>query len=47
LDTEHGSEFLHAEAPLEKYRTIMGRMEQLSLNAEDSRDFIHGLIADL
>lgn len=47
LDTEHGSEFLHAEAQLVKYRTIMGRMEQLSLDAADSRDFIHGLIEDL
>lgn len=25
LDTEHGSEFLHAEAQLMRYRTIMGR----------------------
>jgi hypothetical protein len=46
LDTEHGSEFLHAEAQLDKYRTIMGRMEQLSLDAADSRDFIHRIVAD-
>lgn len=47
LDTEHGSEFLHAEAQLEKYRTIMSRMEDLSLSAAASRDFIHTLMANL
>ncbi|MGW5868004.1 helix-turn-helix domain-containing protein [Streptomyces sp. NPDC055239] len=45
LDTEHGSEFLHAEAQLMKYRTIMGRLENLSLDASVSRDFIRSLIA--
>jgi len=47
LDTEHGSEFLHAEAQLVKYRTIMGCMEDLSLDATASRDFIHALATDL
>jgi transcriptional regulator with XRE-family HTH domain len=46
LDTEHGSEFLHAEAQLVKYRTIMGCMEDLSLDATASRDFIHALATD-
>ncbi|MEU4997750.1 Scr1 family TA system antitoxin-like transcriptional regulator [Streptomyces sp. NPDC021622] len=47
LDTVHGSEFLHAEAQLMEYRTIMGRLEELSLGASASRDFIHSLIAAL
>ncbi|MPY61876.1 helix-turn-helix domain-containing protein [Streptomyces spongiae] len=47
LDTEHGSEFLHAEAQLVKYRTIMGRMEGLSLDATASRDLIHTLATNL
>lgn len=47
LDTEHGSEFLYAEAQLVKYRTIMGRMEDLALDAAASRDFIHTLITNL
>lgn len=46
LDTEHGSEFLHAEAQLVKYRTIMGRMEDLALDPLASRDFIHNLTAN-
>ncbi|GGV70300.1 transcriptional regulator [Streptomyces longisporoflavus] len=45
LDTEHGSEFLYAEAQLMKYRTIMSRLESQSLDAPTSRDFIHSLIA--
>lgn len=47
LDTEHGSEFLHADAQLMKYRTIMARMEDLALAPSASRDFIHTLIANL
>ncbi len=47
LDTEHGSEFLHAEAQLVKYRTIMGRMEDLSLDPAVSRKFIHTLVSTL
>ncbi|EMF54751.1 MULTISPECIES: helix-turn-helix transcriptional regulator [Streptomyces] len=45
LDTEHGSEFLHAEAQMEKYRTIMSRMEDLALDAAASRNFIHAMIS--
>ncbi|MEC4020536.1 helix-turn-helix domain-containing protein [Streptomyces sp. H27-D2] len=46
LDTEHGSEFLHAEAQLVKYRTIMERFENASLDAASSRAFILGTIAN-
>ncbi len=47
LDTEHGSEFLDAEAQLERYRTVLDRLEGLALSPEESRDFIHGLANDV
>lgn len=44
LDTHHrGSEFLHAEAELTKYRSVLDRMESCSLEPSDSRKFIDSI----
>ncbi|WP_055546297.1 helix-turn-helix domain-containing protein [Streptomyces kanamyceticus] len=40
LDTEHGSEFLDAAAQLERYTTVLDRLEKLALPAEESRELI-------
>ncbi|MET9294914.1 helix-turn-helix transcriptional regulator [Streptomyces sp. NPDC003077] len=47
LDTEHGGEFLHAEAQLVKYRTILERFQALCLDEEESRAFVRQVIASL
>lgn len=47
LDTEHGSELLHADAQLENYRTFFDRFESLALDPASSRDFIAQVIKDL
>lgn len=41
LDTDHGSEFLDAAAQLERYVTVLDRLEKLALSADASRDLIH------
>lgn len=41
IDTEHGSEFIDAAAQLERYRTVLDRLETLALSAEESRALIH------
>ncbi|UQA93573.1 helix-turn-helix domain-containing protein [Streptomyces halobius] len=41
LDVHHGCEFLDSEAQLVKYRTILQRMEDCSLEPGKSRDFIN------
>ncbi|MBN3931065.1 transcriptional regulator [Streptomyces verrucosisporus] len=41
LDTDHGSEFIDAQARLVKYRTIMDRMERCALTPAESRDLMH------
>ncbi|MCT2594056.1 helix-turn-helix transcriptional regulator [Streptomyces sp. N2-109] len=41
LDVHHGCEFLDAEAQLQKYRTVLDRMERSALTESASRDFIH------
>jgi len=41
LDTDHGSEFLDAAAQLERYATVLDRLEKLALSADESRDLIH------
>ncbi|WP_438485704.1 helix-turn-helix domain-containing protein [Streptomyces sp. S186] len=40
LDTEYGCDFLDAEAQLEKYRTVLDRMESCTLGPVKSRDLI-------
>lgn len=47
LDQSHGPVFLDAEAQLEKYRVLLGRMEATALNRDGSRDFIHSIARDL
>lgn len=40
LDTDHGSEFLDAAAQLERYATVLDRLEKLALTADESRELI-------
>lgn len=47
LDTEHGSEFLHAEAQLTKYRTLLDRTEGMALEPAASRDLIQSIARSL
>ncbi|MEV6746388.1 MULTISPECIES: helix-turn-helix transcriptional regulator [unclassified Streptomyces] len=47
LDQSHGPVFLDAEAELEKYRVLLGRMEATALDHDSSRNFIHNVIRDL
>ncbi|WP_282703063.1 helix-turn-helix transcriptional regulator [Streptomyces sp. CC219B] len=41
LDTDHGCEFLDAEAQLNRYRSVVERMESRALPEPKSRDVIH------
>ncbi|MCM2517203.1 helix-turn-helix domain-containing protein [Streptomyces griseoincarnatus] len=43
LDTHHGCEFLDAEAQLNKYRSVLDRMESNALEPVESRNLIHRL----
>jgi transcriptional regulator with XRE-family HTH domain len=47
LDTDHGCEFLDAEAQLSRYRSVLDRMESRALSAPKSRDLIHRITKDL
>ncbi|MER5361540.1 helix-turn-helix transcriptional regulator [Streptomyces sp. NPDC002785] len=47
LDQSHGPVFLDAEAQLEKYRVLLGRMEATALDRDKSRDFIRNVARDL
>ncbi|WP_413757463.1 helix-turn-helix domain-containing protein [Streptomyces sp. MMBL 11-3] len=47
LDTDHGCEFLDAEAQLERYRSVLDRMESRALPESKSRDFIQRIAHDL
>ncbi|MEW2488961.1 helix-turn-helix transcriptional regulator [Streptomyces sp. NPDC048411] len=47
LDQSHGPVFLDAEAQLEKYRVLLGRMESTALDRDKSRDFIHNIARSL
>ncbi|MET9296946.1 helix-turn-helix transcriptional regulator [Streptomyces sp. NPDC003077] len=40
LDTDHGCEYLFAEAQLERYRVVLDRTESVALPPGKSRDFI-------
>ncbi|MCU4745254.1 MULTISPECIES: helix-turn-helix domain-containing protein [Streptomyces] len=41
LDSDHGSVFLDAQSQLDKYRTVLDRMESCALPPAESRDLIH------
>ncbi|MGP3634094.1 helix-turn-helix domain-containing protein [Streptomyces sp. 24-1644] len=41
LDTDHGCEFHDAQAQLERYRSVLDRMEARALSPEKSRELIH------
>ncbi|MGW2085592.1 hypothetical protein [Streptomyces sp. NPDC001880] len=43
---EPGPALVDAEAELEAYRLLLARMEAVALTPDESRDFIHSLIAD-
>ncbi|MGW6056392.1 helix-turn-helix domain-containing protein [Streptomyces sp. NPDC055189] len=47
LDTEHGFVLVHTDAALLKYRTVLDRMEAMSLAPMESHDFIGAIIASL
>lgn len=47
LDTDHGCEFLDAEAQLDRYRSVLDRMESRALSEAKSRDLIHRISSDL
>ncbi|WP_327189416.1 helix-turn-helix transcriptional regulator [Streptomyces xinghaiensis] len=47
LDTEHGVEFLDAEAQLTRYRSVLDRMESCALSPAESRELIHDLVREL
>ncbi|SES04448.1 Helix-turn-helix domain-containing protein [Streptomyces sp. yr375] len=46
-DTPHGTGYLDSEAQLSALRTLLRRVEAVSLNPERSRDFIHRLAKEL
>ncbi|MGQ4388948.1 helix-turn-helix domain-containing protein [Streptomyces sp. SAS_270] len=47
LDTDHGCEFLDAEAQLHRYRSVLNRMESRALSQEKSRDLIQHIAREL
>lgn len=47
LDTDHGCEFLDADAQLERYRSVLDRMESRALPEPKSRDLIQRIAQDL
>ncbi|MDQ1038318.1 transcriptional regulator with XRE-family HTH domain [Streptomyces sp. V3I8] len=47
LDTDHGCEFLDADAQLERYRSVLDRMESRALPEPKSRDLIQRIAHDL
>ncbi|MDJ1134842.1 helix-turn-helix domain-containing protein [Streptomyces iconiensis] len=47
LDQAHGTVLLDMEAQLVKYRRLWGRLEELSLGAEETREFINGIAGEL
>ncbi|WP_089099193.1 helix-turn-helix domain-containing protein [Streptomyces hyaluromycini] len=46
LDAAHGSELVDSAAQLAKYRLILDRMQESTLEPEDSRDLIHRIAQD-
>ncbi|GAA4019515.1 transcriptional regulator WhiJ [Streptomyces plumbiresistens] len=47
LDTDHGAELIDSPAQLDRYRLILGRVEQAAIPPAKSRDFIAQLAQDL
>ncbi|MFD7813254.1 helix-turn-helix domain-containing protein [Streptomyces sp. NPDC059785] len=47
LDQSHGSALIDAEAQLDKYRVLLGRMADMALTPEKSRDLINTILQDL
>jgi len=47
LDTDHGCEFLDAEAQLNRYRSVLDRMESRALPESESRVLIHRIATEL
>lgn len=47
LDSEHDSILVDAQAQLKRYRTLLDRMRDASLAADDSRDFLHSLVREI
>ncbi|WP_345034331.1 helix-turn-helix transcriptional regulator [Streptomyces sannanensis] len=47
LDQSHGLMFLDAEAQLQKYRTLFGRLKAVMLTPAKARDLIHGIAQNL
>lgn len=47
LDASHGPEILYSETELAKYRALLGRTVEIALGAEESREFLVGIIEDL
>jgi transcriptional regulator with XRE-family HTH domain len=47
LDTDHGCEFLDAEAQLNRYHSVLDRMESCALSESESRDLIHRITTEL
>ncbi|MFD3481876.1 helix-turn-helix domain-containing protein [Streptomyces sp. NPDC058665] len=47
LDTDHGAAFLDTRPHLEKYRTVLDRMESCSLEPSKSRDLIRQVASEL
>lgn len=46
LDTDHGCEFLDAEAQLAKYRSVLDRLEETALTPKASRDLMRRVALD-
>ncbi|MFJ7180862.1 DUF5753 domain-containing protein [Streptomyces massasporeus] len=47
LDTDHGCEFLDAEAQLNRYHSVVDRMESRALSETESRDLIRRIATEL
>ncbi|MEV7579707.1 helix-turn-helix transcriptional regulator [Streptomyces erythrochromogenes] len=47
LDQSHGPALVDAEARLEGYRLLLGRMEAMALGREESGQFIHSILRTL
>ncbi|WP_432066048.1 helix-turn-helix domain-containing protein [Streptomyces sp. C10-9-1] len=47
IDVPHGTIFCHAEADLVRYRHVLGRVEQRSLDPGASQDFIRAVLREM
>lgn len=47
LDTEHGCEFLDAEAQLSRYRSVLDQLTNRTLKPQDSRDLINRIAHEI